>query len=465
MRILLPALDRLSTWKPGRHGRLGPRGAQAVLAVRRKLGIGVGRLAQLQRRRLGAVRFVGITGSCGKTTTKELAAAVLSARLQGVWSPTTRNSLFAVAATLVRTRVHHDFCLQEVGSWGTGTLSRSVALLRPDVAVVTNVGADHYKAFRSLEATAREKRTLVEGLAADGVAILNADDPHVAAMAAFAPGRVTTYGLAPDADVRATDVVDAWPDRLAFTVHHAGRSLPVRTRLCGAHLAPCVLAALAVGIELGVPLEDAVAAVAGVEPWRARMSPVELEDGVAFVRDDWKAPLWSVPPALAFLGRARSARRIAVIGTLSDYPGSNEKRYAAVARQALEAAEHVVFVGRWARGALRAAPAGRPEALRAFERVEEAAAHLREFLRPGDLVLLKGSQTVDHLERIVEARAAAIAAGRAGSGAAREPGPAAPGEGRAAGRGAAAEAGPVPGVREPAAGVGRDPTAGAGTPA
>jgi UDP-N-acetylmuramyl pentapeptide synthase len=408
------ALDHLSTWKPGRHGRLGPRGAQAVLAARRALGLGIGRVMRLQRRRLHGVRFVGITGSCGKTTTKELAAAVLASRLDGVYSPSTRNSLFAVAVTLLRTRRHHAFCVQEVGSWGPGTLVRSVTLLEPDVAVVTNVGADHYKAFRTLEATAREKRTLVEGLGPGGVAILNADDPHVAGMAASAPGRVTTYGLSAHADVRATDVVDAWPERLQFTVHHAGRSLPVRTRLVGAHLVPCVLAALAVGIELGVPLEDAVAAVGRVEPWRARMSPVELEDGVVFVRDDWKAPLWSVPPALAFLRSARAERRIAVIGTLSDYPGSNEKRYAAVARQALDAADHVVFVGRWARGALRAAPPGRPDALLAFERVEEAAEHLRQFLRPGDLVLLKGSLTVDHLDRIIEMRAAA--AGRGASG-------------------------------------------------
>jgi UDP-N-acetylmuramyl pentapeptide synthase len=143
------------------------------------------------------------------------------------------------------------------------------------------------------------------------------------------------------------------------------------------------------------------------------MSPVELEDGVVFVRDDWTAPLWSIPPALEFLRTARATRRVAVIGTLSDYPGSNEKRYAAVARQALEAADHVVFVGRWSRGALRAAPAGRPDALLAFERLEGAAEHLREFLRPGDLVLLKGSLTVDHLERIIEARRAGGARGPA----------------------------------------------------
>jgi UDP-N-acetylmuramyl pentapeptide synthase len=447
---------------------LSAREAAAALAARARRArlrlralwqqplVRVGRVWRLALRR---TLVVGITGSCGKTTAKDLAAAVLGARLRGTHTRDTCNTPYNVARTLFRTFPWHDFAVVEVGAWAADTLGRAVPVLRPRVAVVTNVGADHRKAFRSLEATAAEKGRLVAAVPPDGVAVLNFDDPLVAAMRERCAGRVLTFGLGAGADVRATDVRSVWPDRLSFTVHHAGVSAPVRTRLCGEHWTGCALAAIAVGIAAGLPLADAAAALAAVEPSPGRMSPVELEDGVAFVRDDWKAPLWSVPPALAFLGRARSARRIAVIGTLSDYPGSNEKRYAAVARQALEAAEHVVFVGRWARGALRAAPAGRPEALRAFERVEEAAAHLREFLRPGDLVLLKGSQTVDHLERIVEARAAAIAAGRAGSGAAREPGPAAPGEGRAAGRGAAAEAGAplFPGGTRAAGGARRSP--------
>ncbi len=374
-----------------------------------RLAIGV---VSLRRRRLSGVTFVGVTGSCGKTTAKDLIGAVLASRFAGVVSSGTHNSLRWILPAVLATRRSHRFCVQEIGAAGPDSIDKSIRAFRPDVAVVTTVGQDHYKAFRTLEATAAEKAKLVAAVPPGGTALLNADDPYVLAMRERCVGRVLTYGRSEAADVRAVDVRSDWPDRLSFVALYAGESQPVATRLCGEHWTPCVLAALATGLVLEIPLAESARVVERVEPPPGRMSPVEPAGGVIFMRDDWKAPLWSIPPALEFLRRARAARKIAVIGTLSDYAGANARKYAAVARQALRVADHVVFAGRWARGTLPAADATVPDALRAFVTVDEAARWLRDFLRSGDLVLLKGSRRVDWLERVIRAWTEAQAAPR-----------------------------------------------------
>jgi UDP-N-acetylmuramyl pentapeptide synthase len=371
--------------------------------VERAVSDSVVAVAALWRSRLRDTLFVGITGSSGKTTTKELCAAALGTRLSGIRNWDTKNSLRYLVPQMLRVRPSDAVCLQELGAGGPDSLDRCIALLRPRVGVVTTVGLEHYKAFRTREAVATEKVKLVEALPPEGVAILNADDPLVAAMAARCRGRVSTFGLHAGADVRGSEVSAAWPDRLSLTAHACGATVPVRTRLCGAHWAPCVLAALATGKTLGIPLEEMAGALARVEPWPGRMSVVERADGVTFVRDDYKAPVGSLPPLFDFLRAARAPRKVLVIGTLSDYPGSNEKRYAAVAREALAVADHVLFVGRWARGALKAG--GSDSRLRAAASLREAAAALEDLLRAGDLVALKGSLTVDHLHRLIPAPA------------------------------------------------------------
>jgi UDP-N-acetylmuramyl pentapeptide synthase len=221
-----------------------------------------------------------------------------------------------------------------------------------------------------------------------------------------------TFGLSEHVDVRASEVSATWPERLSFTVTSGADSARVRTRLCGAHWTPSVLAALAVGRVMGVPLTEAARSVELVDPFRGRMRPIEA-GGVTFIEDDWKASFWSIPFALEFLASARAARKIVVLGTLSDYPGSPSKRYSEVASRALDAADHVVFVGPNANRCLRARRHLRGENLRVFATVREAHAFLEGFLRPGDLVLLKGSLTADHLGRLALARTRGVACWRA----------------------------------------------------
>ena len=358
------------------------------------------RLAARRRQRLAGTAFVAVTGSTAKTTTKELITAVLGSRFSGSANRGSSNHAYMVARTILAVPRGSRFCVQELGAAGPDTLDPSIQLLRPTIAVITNVGLDHYRQFRGPDSVAAEKGKVVAALPPHGVAVLNADDPHVLAMRERCPGHVIAYGTAPDAALRAQDVRAAWPDRLSFTAVWGGRAVPVRTQLLGAHWVHAVLAALGTGLALGVPLEEGAAAVANVPPTPGRMSPVETPGGAVFVRDDRKASFPSVAPALEFLREARATRRIAVIGTLSDYPGAMEKRYVRVAREALASAELVLVVGRNAHAAMRAARSPGGERLRAFAAAREAHDFLEGELEPGDLVLLKGSQGADHLQRL-----------------------------------------------------------------
>ena len=350
------------------------------------------------------VTFIGVTGSSGKTMTKELIAAVLSTRLTGHKSPLDLNRRRFTATTILQTRPWHDFCVLEIAG-NVPPLERLLAVARPRIGVLTTIGAEH----DTVEAITAEKGKLIALLPGDGTAVLNADDPRVLAMQAHCPGRVLTYGVAPSAMVRAEAIDGRWPDRLAFTVVHAGQSLRVHTQLCGAHWVSSVLAALTTALAMDIPLAAAVEAVRAVPPFPGRMSPVPSPDGVTFVRDDVKAPLWSIALAFRFLREARAHRKIAVIGTISDFVGNSDRKYRAVARQALEAADHVVFVGLNASKALKAKRHAEDDALHAVPTVDAAQRHLERLLVPGDLVLLKGSRA-DHLESLVHVRVASPAA-------------------------------------------------------
>jgi UDP-N-acetylmuramyl pentapeptide synthase len=400
VRLVPPGTRWIADAAPRRRGAGGAAsraGWAGFLAARGAVGAVLESAAALHRRRLPSTTFIGVTGSAGKTTTKDLIAAVLSTRFDGVRSRGGRNNLLGVIRTVAETRRRHRWCVQELGTWGPGSLRRSVALFRPDVSVVTVVGGDHWSAFRSLDAVAREKATLVEALGPEGAAVLNADDERVLAMAQRCAGRVVTFGRSPGADVRAEDVRGAWPDRLSLTVVADGGARPVRTRLVGEHWTPSVLAAIAVGRLLGVPLDGAAGALACVESAPGRMSVHERSDGVVFLRDDRKAPLWSIPQSFEVLARARAARRIAVVGSISDKSGRNDERYRQVARRALAAADEVVFVGPNARLARPAARGADESRFRAFAALADARRFLDGFLVNGDLVLLKGTWKTDHL--------------------------------------------------------------------
>ncbi len=357
-------------------------------------------VAALHRRRLGGVTFVAVTGSAGKTTTKILATSVLAtAGKIRPWDGT-MNNFDHIMSVVTATKPGDDYCVIEFSAGSPGALDRSLEIVKPRIGVVTSVGSDHLKRYHSVEAIAEEKSKVISTLPADGVAVLNADDPLVIGMANRFSGRVITYGLAEKAILRAEQVESVWPERLRFSVSFDGKKVEIQTQLCGVHWISCVLAAIAVGLAAGIPFEQATSAVQRAEPYPSRMFPVVGRDNVSFVVDDWKSSVWTMASVFDFLKVARAKRRIAIVGTLSDYGGNAGTTYTRVAASALEAADHVMFVGPMATHALRAKTPENAGRLHVFATVKSASDFLARFLAPGDLVAIKGSMNADHLGRI-----------------------------------------------------------------
>lgn len=359
----------------------------------------------------GNICFIGVTGSCGKTTTTELTAAIL-AKDGRVRKGSYKNCLRDCGKTILGISPKDRYCISEISGHEAGAVAEVARLLRPRIGVVTHVGQDHYSSFRTLEATAIEKGSLIEALPPDGVAVLNADDAHVWAMRKGTRARVITYGRSLEAMLRAENVTCRWPERMSLEVCHAGKRLRVQTRLLGEHWAHVVLASLAVAVAAGIPLDQAAEAVEAFEPVPHRMSPHEVAGGVTFISDTWKAPLWTVSSCLAFLRAAQAERKLLVVGSISDTSKGFYHRYKAVAKEALDIAEKIMFVGDHAHAALKARPHPEDERIMAFDSLRQLDLFLRAYLEPGDLVMLKGTTRCDHLNRLILARTDDIACWR-----------------------------------------------------
>jgi UDP-N-acetylmuramoyl-tripeptide--D-alanyl-D-alanine ligase len=367
--------------------------------------------ALLWRRALLRTTFIAVTGSHGKTTTKEILATILAS-----WRPTFRtasneNSGLPLTLGVLRVRPWHRFAVFEIGVGAPGEMRRLTRLVRPDVAVVLTVLRTHIMAFGDQEAYAREKAILLKELRSGGLAVLNADDPLVSRMAEVVRGTVVRSGTSPAFDVWAENVTSRWPGRLEFDVRTKdGESCHARTRLVGTHWCVSATAALATARSLGLPLADAVAALDTAEPFLARMQPMLLPSGAVMVRDDYDGSFDAFEASLRVLAEARAARRIAVIADASDYGSAmRRKRVAHLGREVARAAEVAVFVGEAAaygkRGALASGLA--PENIHAFKDLQEASRFLRNTLRRGDLALLKG-RISDHLARVFFAQLGSV---------------------------------------------------------
>jgi aminoacyl-tRNA hydrolase len=381
--------------------RLRSRADYLIPRIRREISL---RAAPLYRPLLRKTLFIAVTGSCGKSTTKELIGGIFGIHMKGRITPLNLNQPMHVARTILRTRPWHHFSVHEIGIGPRGEreISTSARLVQPQVGIVTNVGEDHISALGSKQEIAAEKAKLVEALPPHGVAILNADDELVLAMRSRCKCRVITYGCSEQAMVRAMDVRSEWPDRLSFTVTHDGRSESVETQLLGTHLVSCALAAIATALAAGMSLNAAARGLQTVSPFESRMSVHPRADGIVFVRDDAKAPVWTLPAILEFLAKARATRKILVVGTLSDY-SHHRPTLVGLCKQASAIVDEVIFIGSHAWQVLRTQGRSGRASVRAFNSFESAHDYVDALLRPGDLVLLKGGWK-DGLERLMRPR-------------------------------------------------------------
>lgn len=356
--------------------------------------------SRVHRARLHDVTFIGITGSSGKTTTKELSAAILSSTGPCHRSVASLNDHEMIDRTVLATSRTDRYCVVEMGATARGYLDRPLRAVRPQIGVLTCIAQEHYATFRTLEAVAAEKRKLIDSLPADGTAVLNRDDPHVRTIGERCSARTVWVGSDEGSTLQLLEASSAWPEPLTLRFRFEGTEYRLVTRLHGRHLATSVLCALGVAVATGVRLQKAVEALGRVDSANGRMQIMPAGGGVVFVRDDFKAPQWSLDAPLDFLRHASATRKVAVIGTISDTPQDPASRYSRAARRALGAADLVLMVGNQALDHSRVERLHAGEALRSFKMLEDAAAFLRTELRAGDLVLLKGTNKQDHLVRL-----------------------------------------------------------------
>ncbi|HKO04788.1 MAG TPA: UDP-N-acetylmuramoyl-tripeptide--D-alanyl-D-alanine ligase [Candidatus Acidoferrales bacterium] len=372
-------------------------------------------------------RLAGVTGSVGKTTTKEILAALLGTRFSTLKSTGNLNNLYGVPLTLARLGEEHEAAVIEMGMSRTGEIARLAWMARPEVGVVTRVAPVHLEFFASVEEIAEAKRELIEGLAGeDPVAVLNADDPRVAAFAEVmetrVPGRVITFGMSPQSDFRAVRITECGLEGTELEFEGGDATATLRIPLLGRHNALNALAALAAASCWGIGAEEARRAFAGLAPGAMRGEVLRFEGGVMMINDCYNSSPAALAAALATLAHAPGAhRRILVAGEMLELGPASARLHRETGAQAASFGniDWIIGVQGYAAELLRgAAAAGHPASQqRFFPSAAEAAEFLSGFAAPGDLVLLKGSRGV-HLERVLEALAASRPmTGSAGAGA------------------------------------------------
>jgi UDP-N-acetylmuramoyl-tripeptide--D-alanyl-D-alanine ligase len=350
---------------------------------------------------------IGITGSTGKTSTKDLTASVLSQRYRVVASRASFNNEVGLPLTILRAGSETEAVVCEMGSRGRGHIELLCRVARPDVGVVTNVGVAHMELFGSPEILRDAKAELPESLPEDGVAVLNADDPVVRSFAQRTRARrIVMFGNAPEAQVRAEAVDIGRGSGLAeFDLITPDGSVRVKLPVPGAHMVSDALAAAAVGWATGVSLEATARGLAGAPISRGRMEATEA-GGIRIVNDSYNANPASMAAALrAARSMAGDARCIAVLGYMAELgPIADAEHERVGALAAGLGVDVLIVVGEEARAiavGARRAGMGRNR-IRLCEDVTQAVASIQELARPGDLVLVKASR-VARLERIVDA--------------------------------------------------------------
>ncbi|MGA2435686.1 MAG: Mur ligase family protein [Bryobacteraceae bacterium] len=353
--------------------------------------------------------FIVVTGSVGKTTATNCLSAMLSSCFD-ISATRGENSREAMAAAVLRTRPRHRFTVIENGTKIPGALRRTAWTLAPDTAVVLAVARVHSNVFKSLEDIAYEKSRILSRLGRRGVAVLNGDDPRVAAMAAGCRGPVVTFGRSPEFDVWASEVSSVWPARLSFRVHWRGESRFVNTKLVGEHWAISVLGAFAVALTHGVDLERAAAAMERVEPIPGRMEPMPLPSGAMALRDDFNFSWASLAAAMRVLEQAQvRGRRILVTTRVYDTGLGFRESFRSLGEMAARSADLVILFSDEHRRAGNAMAEGgmKRESIQSFEDLWATAECLKSEIREGDLVLFRDCLPA-HAERIYFAQLGSV---------------------------------------------------------
>lgn len=351
-------------------------------------------LARIWRDRLG-IPVVAVTGSNGKTTTKEMISAVLGSRFQVRKTRGNLNNLIGLPLTLLELSSEDRVAVVEMGTSGPGEIARLCEIARPDVGILTNISSAHLEFFKSLRGVQRAKAELLEHLGPEAVAILNRDDPLVMEVAGRARGRKVTFGLDSEAEVNAAQVRDLGIEGSEFILRTVQGVLPVRLPVPGLHNISNALAAVATGLVLGVPAEEAVGALELTCYPSMRMQVVRHPVGFTLINDAYNANPGSMEAALRALAASRRGGKLYfVAGDMKELGEDSEAYHRRMGRLVADLGIDVLLgVGdqmRWAVEEAENRGRGRMSVYQCDH--QEAGRILLRELRPGDTVLIKGSR-------------------------------------------------------------------------
>ena len=344
---------------------------------------------------------VGITGSIGKTSTKDYTSSVAERKFRTVATERSYNNEVGVPLTLLSADPGTEVLVVELAARGKGQIAELCEYVRPQVGVVTNVGITHIEVFGSQDSIARTKGELISSLPEGGVAVLNADDELAMAMKERSAAEILTFGFGHESQVRGQDVSLDSDARPSFEISHAGGRQGVQLQSPGRQQVPNALAAAAVGIALGLSLADCAAGLESAKGSPFRME-VTTQGGITFLNDAWNAGPDSVAAAIETCSAMRrpGGRLIAVLGFMAELGHLSVQEHLKAGRIAAAAADKLIVVGPRSLGIAKGAmDAGMADVVS----VEDATAAVLELtdLKPGDLVLVKASRS-ERLEGLVD---------------------------------------------------------------
>jgi UDP-N-acetylmuramoyl-tripeptide--D-alanyl-D-alanine ligase len=360
-------------------------------------------IAAFWRRKLD-VHVIGVTGSVGKSTTKELIAEVLGQRYRTLKNQGNLNNEIGLPLTLLRLGLGHERAVLEMGFYVPGEITQLCEMALPTIGVITNVGTVHAERAGSREAIAAGKAELVQALPAApaGVAVLNYDDPLVRPMAEKTRAHIFYYGLDPHADLWADQIESFGLEGIRFRLHYHNETLHFRVPLIGRHSVHTVLRAAAVGLIEGLTWQEIANGLQGGQS-QLRLVAVHTDNGALILDDTYNASPESTLAALNLL-EEMGGRRIAVLGDMLELGPYEQQGHEMVGVRAAEVCSLLITIGERGKMIAKAAQeAGmRSWAVNWFENVPEVIEHLKSKLLPGDVVLIKGSHGL-RMDRIVSA--------------------------------------------------------------
>ncbi len=357
-------------------------------------------------RSLHTPTVVGITGSVGKTSTKELTAAVLRQHYTTLWTPGNYNNEIGLPLTLLRLTSEHRYVVLEMGFYTEGEIAQLCQIAHPHIGVITNIGPIHLERAGSMEAIFRGKSELIQALPPEGHAVLNWDDPWVRKMAPLSPAPVFRYGLTPEADLWADAIESYGLAGIRFRLHHRRgqqvETLHLQLPLLGRHSVQTALRAAAVGLLAGLPWETIIR---GLKDVNASLR-IDIAPGIhqsTIIDDTYNASPPSTIAALNLLAEMEG-RRMAILGDMLELGAEEIKGHQLVGARAAETAHILIAVGPRSRWMYEAALAqGMPEEQAFWREDAQAAIDLaRSLIQPGDYILVKGSRAM-RMDEIVAA--------------------------------------------------------------